>query len=46
MVTSGFAELKEYARNGHGGVYMLFTPMGRLYLARRIEKRLALKSKG
>lgn len=46
MVTSGFAELKEYTRNGHGGVYMLFTPKGRLYLARRIEKRLALKSKG
>jgi prophage antirepressor-like protein len=45
MVTSGFAELKEYTRNGHGGVYMLFTPKGRLYLARRIEKRLALKSK-
>ncbi|MPM21373.1 hypothetical protein SDC9_67817 [bioreactor metagenome] len=46
MVTSGFAELKEYTRNGHGGVYMLFTPKGRLYLARRIEKRLALKTKG
>lgn len=44
MVTSGFAELKEYTRNGHGGVYMLFTPKGRLYLTRRIEKRLALKS--
>lgn len=43
MVTGGFAELKEYTRNGHGGVYMLFTPKGRLYLTKRIEARLALK---
>ena len=45
MVTSGFAELKEYTRNRHGGVYMLFTPKGRLYLTKRIEERLALGNK-
>ena len=44
MVTSGFAALKEYTRNGHGGVYMLFTPVGRLYLARKITRRLAVKN--
>lgn len=41
MVTSGFAELKEYTTDKHGGVYMLFTPVGRLYLKRKIDKRLA-----
>lgn len=45
MVTSGFAALKEYTRNGHGGVYMLFTPTGRLYLQRKITQRLAVKNK-
>ncbi|WP_312640304.1 BRO family protein [Hydrogenoanaerobacterium sp.] len=43
MVTSGFAELKEYTNGKHGGVYMLFTPVGRLYLARKITRRLAVK---
>lgn len=43
MVTSGFAELKEYTNGKHGGVYMLFTPVGRLYLSRKILKRLAVK---
>jgi prophage antirepressor-like protein len=44
MVTSGFAELKEYTTGKHGGVYMLFTPVGRLYLKRKIDKRLARKT--
>lgn len=43
MVTGGFAELKEYTTGKHGGVYMLFTPVGRLYLYRKIFKRLAIK---
>lgn len=43
MVTCGFAELKEYVNGGHGGVYMLFTPVGRLYLERKISQRLAVK---
>lgn len=46
MVTSGFAELKEYTTGKHGGVYMLFTPVGRLYLKRKIDKRLARKAQG
>ncbi|MFI3228143.1 MAG: BRO family protein [Clostridia bacterium] len=45
MVNNGYATLKEYTRNGHGGVYMLFTPKGRLYLMKRINKRLALADK-
>lgn len=44
MVNCGYAELKEYTRNGHGGVYMLFTPVGRLYLQRKITQRLAVKN--
>lgn len=44
MVTCGFAELKEYVRGKHGGVYMLFTPVGRLYLMRKITQRLAVKN--
>lgn len=32
MVTCGFAELKECVNGNHGGVYLLFTPVGRLYL--------------
>lgn len=44
MVTCGFAELKEYVRGNHGGVYMLFTPVGRLYLERKISQRLAVKN--
>ena len=43
MVNCGYAKLKEYTRNGHGGVYMLFTPVGRLYLERKITRRLAVK---
>lgn len=43
MVTSGFAELKEYTNGKHGGVYMLFTPVGRLYLSKKICQRLAIK---
>lgn len=43
MVASGFAELKEYTNGKHGGVYMLFTPVGRLYLYRKISQRLAMK---
>lgn len=43
MVTCGFAELKEYTNGRHGGVYMLFTPVGRLYLERKISQRLAVK---
>lgn len=46
MVNYGYAELKEYTRNGHGGVYMLFTPKGKLYLMKRIGQRLALKAMG
>lgn len=46
MVTSGFAELKEYTTGKHGGVYMLFTPVGRLYLKRKIDKRLARQTQG
>lgn len=44
MVNSGYAELKEYINGKHGGVYMLFTPKGRLYLMKRIWQRLAIKS--
>lgn len=44
MVTCGFADLKEYTTGKHGGVYMLFTPMGRLYLQRKISQRLAVKN--
>ena len=44
MVNNSFAALKEYTRNGHGGVYMLFTPTGRLYLQRKITQRLAAKN--
>lgn len=44
MVTCGFAALKEYVRGKHGGVYMLFTPVGRLYLMRKITQRLAVKN--
>lgn len=43
MVNSGFAELKEYVNGKHGGVYMLFTPIGRLYLSRKIAQRLAIE---
>lgn len=43
MVTSGFAELKEYINGKHGGVYMLFTPVGRLYLMRKMHQRLGIK---
>lgn len=43
MVTCGFAEMKEYTNGKHGGVYMLFTPVGRLYLERKISQRLAVK---
>ena len=43
MVTSGFAELKEYTTGKHGGVYMLFTPVGRLYLMRKMHQRLGVK---
>ncbi|MFR9543815.1 MAG: phage antirepressor KilAC domain-containing protein, partial [Rikenellaceae bacterium] len=42
MMNNGYATLKEYTRNGHGGVYMLFTPKGRLYLMKRINKRLSI----
>ncbi len=45
MMNNGYATLKEYTRNGHGGVYMLFTPKGRLYLMKRINKRLAIQRK-
>lgn len=44
MVNSGYAELKEYTNGKHGGVYMLFTPKGRLYLMKRIQERLAIKN--
>ncbi len=44
MMNNGYAELKEYSRNGHGGVYMLFTPLGRLYLMKRIRERLAMSN--
>ncbi len=43
MMNNGYAVLKEYSRNGHGGVYMLFTPLGRLYLLKRIRERLAMR---
>lgn len=43
MVTSGFAELKEYTTGKHGGVYMLFTPVGRLYLMKKMYERLGMK---
>lgn len=44
MVNNGFVELKEYTTGKHGGVYMLFTPIGRLYLMRRIDQRLAIQN--
>lgn len=44
MVQCGYVELKEYVRGKHGGVYMLFTPVGRLYLMRKIAQRLAVKN--
>lgn len=44
MVTCGFADLKEYTTGKHGGVYLLFTPVGRLYLSRKIAARLAVKN--
>ncbi len=44
MVNSGYVELKEYTNGKHGGVYMLFTPKGRLYLMKRIQQRLAIKN--
>lgn len=43
MVKEGYAEVKEYTNNGHGGAYMLFTPVGRLYVAKRMAKRLMMK---
>ena len=43
MVNMGYAELREFTRNGHGGVQLMFTPKGRLYLMTRIQKRLARK---
>ncbi len=46
MVNSGYVELKEYTNGKHGGVYMLFTPKGRLYLLKRIKQRLAIKNMG
>jgi prophage antirepressor-like protein len=46
MVNLGYAELKEYTNGKHGGVYMLFTPKGRLYLMKRIQQRLAIKNVG
>jgi len=42
MVNTGYVELKEYVNGKHGGVYMLFTPKGRLYLIKRINQRLAV----
>lgn len=36
-------EYKEYTNGKHGGVYMLFTPVGRLFLSRKICQRLAMK---
>jgi len=44
MVNLGYVELKEYVNGKHGGVYMLFTPKGRLYLMKRIWQRLAIKN--
>jgi prophage antirepressor-like protein len=46
MVNTGYVELKEYINGKHGGVYMLFTPKGRLYLMKRINQRLAIKNMG
>lgn len=46
MVKQDYVEIKEFTRNGHGGVQMLFTPKGRLYLMIRIQKRLARKKVG
>ncbi len=43
MVKQGYVELKEFTHNGHGGVQMLFTLKGRLYLMIRIQKHLARK---
>ncbi len=44
MVNLGYVELKEYTNGKHGGVYMLFTPKGRLYLMKRIQQRLSIKN--
>lgn len=44
MVHYGYAELKDYVVNNHGGTYMLFTPLGKLYLLRRMSQRLAAKN--
>lgn len=44
MVHYRYAALRDYVSGKHGGTYMLFTPLGKLYLQRRIAQRLALKS--
>lgn len=44
MVHYRYAELKDYVVNNHGGSYMLFTPLGKIYLQKRIAQRLALKN--
>lgn len=44
MVHYRYAALKDYVAGKHGGVYMLFTPLGKLYLQKRIAQRLAMKS--
>lgn len=44
MVNYGYAELKDYVVGNHGGCYMLFTPLGKIYLQKRIAQRLALKN--
>lgn len=46
MVNLGYVELKEYVNGKHGGIYMLFTPKGRLYLMKRIQHRLAIQNGG
>lgn len=44
MVHYGYATLKDYVAGKHGGTYMLFTPLGKLYLRRRMAQRLAAKN--
>ncbi|MEG1579475.1 MAG: phage antirepressor KilAC domain-containing protein, partial [Oscillospiraceae bacterium] len=44
MVHYGYATLKDYVVGKHGGTYMLFTPLGKLYLQKRIAGRLAAKN--
>lgn len=44
MVHYGYATIRDYVAAKHGGAYMLFTPLGKLYLQHRMAQRLAAKA--